>query len=99
MLDYNTYEAANGKEALDVFLKEQIDMVISDIRMPVMNGIELMRLIKSYSPRTPVLMMSGYRPTGSQQKAMATKADGYILKPFDLYKLKTTLHQVIKKFE
>lgn len=93
-LSYIVVTASNGKEALEKFNKQRIDLVIADVQMPLMNGLELMKWIKSKSPRTPVLLITGYLPTKAQESTMSTKADGYLLKPFELERLKL----IIRKF-
>ena len=96
-LDYNVVEAEDGKTALELFRKQRMDLVITDLYMPPgMTGTELMKWIKTTSPRTPVLIITGYRPTKSQEEAMTTKADGYLIKPFELERLKVTIRQFIR---
>lgn len=95
-LNFNVIEAVNGKEALDLFKRERVDLVISDIKMPVMSGLDLLKWIKSISPKTPVLIITGYKPTKAQEDAMNTKADGYLIKPFELERLKLTIKQHIR---
>jgi DNA-binding NtrC family response regulator len=94
-LGFNVIEAADGKEGLDIFKRESIDLVISDIRMPGMSGMDLLKWIKSISPKTSVLMITGYRPSRAQEDAMSTKADGYLIKPFELERLKLTIRQFL----
>ncbi len=95
-LDYKVIEAADGKAGLDIFKREHIDLVISDIRMPGMSGMDLLKWIKSISPKTPVLMITGYKPSPAQEDAMSTKADGYLIKPFELERLKLTIRQFLR---
>jgi len=90
-------EAGDGQAAFDLFNKEPIDLVISDIRMPILNGLDLLRLIKLKSPDTPVILMTGYQPTRSQELAMTTKADGYLIKPFSLIHLKNIVTQYLRQ--
>ena len=56
--DHNITEASNGKEALDLFKLQVYDVVISDIEMPVMDGIELLKSIKSIKPEQKVINMT-----------------------------------------
>jgi DNA-binding NtrC family response regulator len=95
-LGYNVTEASEGREALNLFRKERHNLVISDVRMPGMNGMDLLKWIKSISPKTPVLLITGYRPTKSQEEAMATKADGYLIKPFELERLRLIITQFVR---
>jgi len=96
-LGYNVVEASDGKTALELFRKQRMDLVITDLYMPPgISGTEVMKNIKVTSPKTPVLIITGYRPTKSQEDAMTTKADGYLIKPFELERLKATIRQFIR---
>ena len=57
---FNTREVENGIQALETFRKESYDLVISDLQMPGMNGMELLSRIKELNPSTPVIIMTGY---------------------------------------
>ncbi len=75
---------ANGEEALEILKKEEVDVVVTDIRMPVMNGIALLEKIKEKNPLVPpVILMTGYRDI-TKKIAYAKGADCLIEKPFDL---------------
>ena len=80
--------AKNGFEALEKFREETPDCVLLDMKMPGMDGIEVLREIKAASLGTPVLMMTAY---GEQEQIDAAKelgASGYFTKPFDIHELK-----------
>ncbi len=75
--------AENGKEALDALVREGgTDVVITDIRMPGMDGFQLLESMKSLDPNISVILMTGYSELFSADEAMKKGADGYILKPF-----------------
>jgi len=95
-LGFEVVEAKDGREALTIFRKQRIDMVVSDIRMPGMSGLDLLKWVKSISPKTPVLIITGFKPTKAQEDAMHTKADGYLIKPFELERLKLTIRQFLR---
>ena len=57
---YEVFTASNGREALEVVEKEPLDLIILDIKMPEMNGIEVLRRIKEQHPNLPVLLSSAY---------------------------------------
>lgn len=92
---FNIIEAADGSEAFDLFRKHKIDLIISDVRMPKMNGIELLRKVKTVSKHTPVVLITAYRPTKQQEEVMVTKADGYLMKPFALRSLMQMIMDLI----
>jgi len=93
--NFDVLEAANGEEALKEFSKCKVELVITDIRMPVMNGLQLLRAVKQNPPKTPVILMTGYQPTKSQELAMTTKADGYLMKPFSLLNLRDSIQKIL----
>ncbi|PHV69977.1 hypothetical protein CS063_12580 [Sporanaerobium hydrogeniformans] len=76
-------EAANGLEALDFLEKNQVDLVITDIRMPVMNGLELIENINIKNKSTKVIIVSGYDDFVYAKAALQYGASYYVLKPVD----------------
>lgn len=89
----------NGKEALDRLEKEAFDIVISDISMPVMSGIELMKLTREKYPSVRFILISGYKEFEYAQAGIRYGADGYILKPIHLDELIDIVTNVIKKID
>ncbi|MFH0986321.1 MAG: sigma-54 dependent transcriptional regulator [Candidatus Omnitrophota bacterium] len=86
-LDYDVLTAANGKEALDLFKKENPDLVISDIRMPEMDGIALLESIKAAAPAAKVILLTAYGSVEDAVKAMKKGAFYYLTKPINLEEL------------
>jgi len=79
---YKPLLAASGKEALKLADAYKISMIISDIKMPEMDGFELMERIRRKFPIMPVLLMSGYVDMASEAGNFLAQADGFISKPF-----------------
>jgi len=79
---YEPLTAQNGKQALDILSKKNVNVVITDVRMPEMNGMELLTIIKKKYPDTDVIVITGYASTDDAVKAMKCGASDYILKPF-----------------
>lgn len=73
-------EAANGKEALEKFKELKPDLVILDITMPLMNGLEAARAIHSVSPKTPVLILSVHKSKQLIEEARRIGVRGYVTK-------------------
>lgn len=73
--------AYNGKEAYDIIRKSKVDIVVTDIRMPLMDGLELTKLTKEYNNKIKVIILSGYDDFQYAQKAIKIGADEYLLKP------------------
>ncbi|MCD6539928.1 MAG: response regulator [Candidatus Omnitrophica bacterium] len=88
------YLAKSGLEALDVFEKESPDLVLLDIGIPQIDGLEVLREIKEKVPQTKVIMVTGRADKKSISKAKKLSADAYINKPVDL----AELYSVIEKF-
>jgi len=75
------FEAGNGKVGLDIFHKEQPDVVLCDLRMPVMDGFEVIEVIRNESPETPLIVVSGNGQVQDTVKAMRAGAWDYVEKP------------------
>jgi len=73
-------EAASGEEALAVVLRERPDVVIADLMMPRLNGLELTRRIKQERPQTKILLMSAYTEDTYRRIASVSGADGFVNK-------------------
>ncbi len=80
-------EACNGKEALDLFLQKRHHVVISDLNMPVMDGIELAKAIKAASPQTVIIFMTARNDAKTLLEAIDIGVDSYLVKPVNLERL------------
>ncbi|HNX98159.1 MAG TPA: sigma-54 dependent transcriptional regulator [Candidatus Aminicenantes bacterium] len=90
---YQTMEAESGNHALHRLQEETFDLVISDIKMPDLSGIELLKKIKAILPELPVVMVTAYASTGDAVEAMKLGAEDYLIKPFNLDELKLVLQK------
>lgn len=91
---YEVFTASNGREALEIVEKEPLDLVILDIKMPEMDGIEALRQIKEKKPDLPVLLSTAY---GEYKQDFATWAsDDYLVKSSDLDDLKNAVKRYLK---
>ena len=86
-----TAMAHNGREALEMFHKEPADIVVTDVEMPLMNGLELLEEIRKISPRTRFLILSGYDEFEYARKALKLDVEEYILKPINEEQLQQAL--------
>ena len=86
--------AANGKEALDLFSSERPDIVVSDIQMPVMDGLEMTRRIRDIAPETPVILGTAFTETNYLLKAIELGVSAYVRKPLDCRQLVETISRV-----
>lgn len=92
-------EATSGKDALEFINKQKPDLVFTDIRMPEINGLELIKRGKRISGKTQFIVVSGYAEFAYAQKAMLYGAMGYCLKPFDDDEIINILKKVKAKLE
>ena len=81
--EYNVEVAGNGLEALEKINEQEYDMVILDIMMPKMNGIEVLQRVKETHPDIDVIMITGLNEIDTAVKAMKLGAFDYLPKPFD----------------
>ena len=81
------YIAKNGEEGLELFRNNDIDIVISDIKMPKMTGIEMAKEIKNINPDVPIIFTTAFGDREYLKEAIELGADGYIIKPVDRNKL------------
>ncbi|MCK5075044.1 MAG: response regulator, partial [Calditrichia bacterium] len=94
---YTVFEAANGREGLDVFRKEKINLILVDLRMPEIDGLEVLDTVKNESPDTPVIVVSGTGVIGDVVDALHKGAWDYILKP--IQEMSVLIHAVEKALE
>ncbi|MFZ5425533.1 MAG: GGDEF domain-containing response regulator [Thermodesulfobacteriota bacterium] len=85
--------AADGQEGLRVFMEHRPDMVLTDLNMPVMDGLTMTAAIKAESPDTPVIAATAHNDENYLQRAIEVGMDGYVAKPIDLDKLRPVLHK------
>ena len=100
---YEVLTAQSGHEALEIQKSSDLDLILSDMKMPVMDGIELLENIKALDPDLPMIMMTAHGTIDKAVDAMQKGAYSYILKPFDnerltLYvKKAVSMYQVVKE--
>ncbi|MBU1154391.1 MAG: response regulator [Proteobacteria bacterium] len=90
---YEVSTAADGREALEFLRGHTCDLVISDVRMPRLDGMQLLKAIKDMNPRLPVVMISGYDEAAVVVDALKAGAENFLAKPLDL----DILDQVVSK--
>ncbi|QGY44096.1 PAS domain S-box protein [Maribellus comscasis] len=81
----NIVRAANGKEAVDICMSDSnIKMVLMDINLPIMNGYEATKIIKSHLPQMPIIAQTAYAVSGDKEKALKAGCDDYLSKPIQI---------------
>lgn len=91
--------AKNGTDALDIYDKNQIDMIVTDYVMPLMNGYELTKAIRLTNKNIPIVMMSSYTDQDKLLNAIKLGLVDYLIKPFDYNTLIGVLNSMASKIE
>jgi len=92
-----TEQASNGKEALELYDKQNPDWVFLDVRMPDMDGFEVLVALKEKDPKAKVMMITGSEDKQSQEQAKSLGALDYVVKPLDLEELHEKIQNYILK--
>jgi CheY-like chemotaxis protein len=95
IFDFEGCHAEDGQEALDRLKEGSYDMVFTDLRMPVMDGYDLLDKIKTEHPTMPVVVVTGYAVGKGQDKALSEKADGFLYKPFKVNEIESLLSRLL----
>ena len=93
---HRTHEAGNGSEALGLLRQHDFDIVITDIKMPGMDGFELLREVRCLSPDTEVIMITGYKDLENAFRAMRGGAFDFFTKPFKVEELNASLQRTVR---
>ena len=95
--DNTVYAAANGKEGLELIKKKNPDIIISDVKMPLMNGYELCDKVKNdfNLSHIPFVLLTANATLDDKVKGMYAGADSYITKPFDIHYLDAVIHSLL----
>jgi len=92
MDEHKVTEATNGKQALELFLRERFDLVITDYAMPGMVGSELAASIKTEAPSQPIIMISAYKP---ELRDCENPVDAMLNKPFSFFELRQIIAKLL----
>jgi len=96
---YETYTAADGREGLRIYKEIEPDLVITDIRMPVMDGIDLVKRLRSINKNVKIVYITGWESAQSKHKREVIKDTDYkyLKKPFDLDEIIFIVKNYIEK--
>lgn len=96
---FHVLEAQNGRDALEVLTSNHVDVLLSDIQMPFINGIDLVSRIKEKNSDIEVLFFSGYDDFAYVKAALSLKAVNYILKPVDPNEFHKILTEIVERLD
>jgi two-component system, NtrC family, response regulator PilR len=94
---YHVLDASSFKAASAAVVGSRVDMVITDVRLPDGNGIDLLRQVKAATPETIVLMMTAFGSTEDAVTALKLGAHDYLIKPFDVEELKIVVRNALER--
>ncbi|CAM3114826.1 response regulator [Paenibacillus sediminis] len=89
---YNTFQAANGKIALEIVKNESPDLVLLDMKIPGMDGLEILKHIKAMNPNIKVIMMTAYGELDMIKEATELGALMHFTKPFDIDEMRVAVN-------
>lgn len=96
---FHVLEAQNGRDALELLTGSHVDVLLSDIQMPFLNGIDLVRKVKETNPDIEVLFFSGYDDFAYVKAALSLKAVNYILKPVDPEEFHKLISEIVSRLD
>ena len=98
-LGFTSDVAHDGQEAMEKFDGGNFHLVITDIKMPRMDGVELMKRIKETRPDVPVIAITGYGTEGTEEDLSHDGMDGFLEKPFRVAKIEGMICEVLRRVE
>jgi hypothetical protein len=97
LIDCRVSQASDGRQALQLIDKTDFDLILTDVNMPDIGGIELLRTIKEKQPNQAVIIMTGYACRDTILEALKADADDFISKPINLLHLQTLVNKTLEK--
>lgn len=96
-MNYGFFEAARAEKGLKILEKEEVSLIFLDIQLPNTNGLDILPKIKELYPNIPVYLISAFHSMENVIKNMNLKVEGFIPKPFDIYKIKDIVELQLEK--
>ena len=96
--DYNVYVAESGEEGLKKLKEQKFDLVILDLKMPGIGGIEVLKKIRSTNSATRVIVLTGYGSPETEKKVSKMGVSAYLNKPFDIGEIRKLVYQKINGY-
>jgi len=98
-LGYRVVPAASGREALDVVGRDDVDLILTDLRMPGLTGRELLQEVKRTRPNLPVILMTAYSTVKDAVQVIKEGAFDYVAKPFEMDELTATVENALRLYD
>ena len=93
--DYKVYQVKNSREALSYLNKNSFDIALTDLKMPEIDGIEFLEIVKEKQPDIDVIIMTAYGDDQNMEQAQELGVLYYLSKPFDLFELRDRVRKVL----
>jgi two-component system response regulator GlrR len=95
-LDLHIHEAVDGEQAIDIFENEMIHLVITDLKLPKISGMDVLKFVKEKDPEIPVIVITAYGSIENAVRAIQKGAFDYVTKPFKEEKLRSSIIKALK---
>lgn len=92
---YHVRSAADGQEAINILGNQEFDLILLDIKMPNVDGFEVLKFVKDRQPKTKVVMLTGFADLKNAIESKKLGAEDFVSKPYDLVDLLTTVERVL----
>jgi DNA-binding NtrC family response regulator len=92
---YIVQMAGDGDEAINILEKNSFDLILLDIKMPTVDGFEVLKYVKQHAPSTKVIMLTGFADLKNAIESKKLGAEDFVSKPYDLVDLLTTVERVL----
>lgn len=93
-LGHHSHSVYNGEDALEIMQEQSFDLVLTDVRMPGISGLELLEKIHQHAPSLPVIVITGHGDPQMSEKAKALGAYDFLIKPLNLAHFMTMIQQI-----
>ncbi len=92
----NLLVAINGQEGFDLYVKHKPDLIVTDIKMPIMDGLEMSRKIRTLDNLIPIIVTTAHTETEFFQEAITIGVNTFLLKPVDMLELENKINEKLK---
>ena len=96
---FETDSASNGADALRILSKDPLDLIVTDIRMPGLTGLDILPGLRRLKPETPIIVMTAFGSEDVRRRSLERGATTYLEKPIHLSQLRTLIHEMISAKE
>jgi len=97
--DFAIEHAVNGQDAIDKIPSLQPDMIITDVKMPVKGGEDVIRFAREFDPSIPIIVITGYASLGMANECVRLGAAGFLSKPFTIAQLRQEVSRCLEENE